>query len=132
MTILITAIVIFFLMLALQGLFAGYETGFVSTNPIRIRHLAEEEGIPRAKRLLRHINEPGQMLTTLLIGTNLAVVAGTLAWLVVTVALGVWYRPTRAGRKVAYLTLVSFVLLLVALGVMLLADTQHGGGGPVT
>ena len=58
----------------------------------------------------------------LVMATNL-----TFAWLVVTVAVGVWYRPTLAGRKVAYLTLVSFVLLLIALGVMLLAGTQHGG-----
>ena len=58
----------------------------------------------------------------LVMATNL-----TLAWLVVTVAVGAWYRPAQAGRKVAYLTVVSFVLLLVALGVMLLAETEHGG-----
>jgi len=58
----------------------------------------------------------------LVMATNL-----TLAWLVVTVVVGIWYRPAQAGRKVAYLTLVTFVLLLIALGVMLLADTQHGG-----
>ena len=37
------------------------------------------------------------------------------------------YKPARAGRKVAYLTLVSFVFLVVVLGVGLWLDTAHGG-----
>lgn len=73
------SLLIFGCAVVLQGLFAGYETGFVSTNPIRIRHLAVEEKNARAARLLGHINNPGRMLTTLLIGTNLAVIAGTIA-----------------------------------------------------
>jgi hypothetical protein len=37
------------------------------------------------------------------------------------------YRPARRGRKVAYLTVVSFVFLVVALSVFFLVSTQHGG-----
>jgi len=77
MMLLVSAIV-FVLALVLQALFAGYETGFVSANPIRVRHLAEEENSPKAKCLLRHLDHPDQMLTTLLIGTNLMVVICTL------------------------------------------------------
>jgi len=50
-----------------------------------------------------------------------------LGWLVVTVGISIFYRPARAGRKVAYLTLMSFVFLVIALGMGLLLDTRHGG-----
>lgn len=63
----------------LQALFAGYETGFVSTNPIRIRFLAEEENMSRARRLMNYSTRPDLMLTMLLIGTNLCTVGGTMA-----------------------------------------------------
>ena len=36
-------------------------------------------------------------------------------WLVLHAIIGAVYRPIRQGRKVAYLTLVSFVFLVVAL-----------------
>ena len=47
---------------------------------------------------------------------------GTLAmfaWLLLHVIIGAIYRPNRQGRKVAYLTLVSFVFLVVALALAL-------------
>jgi CBS domain containing-hemolysin-like protein len=75
---LLVPVLIFFAAILLQALFSGYETGFVSANPIRIRFLAEEEHSRRAARLLRHIKEPDSMLTTLLIGTNVSVVISTL------------------------------------------------------
>ena len=62
----------------LQALLTGYETGFVSANIIRIRHLAEEENDARAARLLRHMMAPGRMLTMLLIGSNLMIVTCTI------------------------------------------------------
>ncbi len=71
-------LLIFLVALLLQALFAGYETGFVSSNTIRVRYLAEEERSSSATRLLRAIDKPDRMLTTLLIGTNLTVVVCTL------------------------------------------------------
>ena len=50
-------------------------------------------------------------------------------WLLIAVLLGALYRPARRGRKVAYLTVVSFVFLLIVLGVGLAFDTQHWGSG---
>lgn len=57
--------------------------------------------------------------------------------IVVTVAMFVWlagcrlagwaYRPAREGRKVAYLTVVSFIFLVFALAVGLLLETRHSG-----
>lgn len=76
----------FLLMLALvvvsillNGLFAGYETGFVSADRIRMRFLSEEEKDAGAAVLLRHMANPDRMLTTVLVGTNLSLIIGTMA-----------------------------------------------------
>jgi len=52
---------------------------------------------------------------------------GMFAWLLASVVVGSLYRPVRAGRKVAYLTVASFVFLVVTLSAMLFMNTQHGG-----
>jgi ABC-type transport system involved in cytochrome c biogenesis permease subunit len=66
---------------------------------------------------------------------------GRLAWtdpfIVSTLAMFVWlagsiifaalYKPLRQGPKMAYLTVVSFVLLVTVLCVGLLAKREHGG-----
>jgi len=55
-------------------------------------------------------------------------------WLVLSSGIGLVYRPVRQGRKVAYLTMVSFVFLVIALWSMLGAGTRHlnrdAGGRP--
>ncbi len=79
MSVIIMPVAIFFLSIALNGLFAGYETGFISMDRIRIRYLAEEENHEKAKRLLRDIENPDKMLTVVLVGTNVALIIGTLA-----------------------------------------------------
>jgi putative hemolysin len=73
------ALGILFVSIVAQALFAGYETGFVSLNPLRIRYLAEEEGRGSAKRLLQYSGKPDQMLAMLLIGTNIATVVASIA-----------------------------------------------------
>ncbi|MFW6125058.1 MAG: hypothetical protein ACOC46_02820, partial [Pirellulales bacterium] len=50
-----------------------------------------------------------------------------LVWLLTAVALTARTRVARQGRAVAYLTVVSFVFLAVALAAMLVLDTRHGG-----
>ena len=35
------------------------------------------------------------------------------------------YKPARQGRKVAYLTLASFVFLALVLGIVLLGPSRH-------
>lgn len=52
---------------------------------------------------------------------------GLFGWLVLSTAVGVVYKPTRQGRKVAYLTVVSFVFLVVALGIGMSVVTEHSG-----
>jgi putative hemolysin len=75
----ITAFILFGLGIALNAFFAGYETGFVATNRIRVRHMAEAEGDVRAARLLQYLVHPERMITVVLIGTNMALVMGTIA-----------------------------------------------------
>jgi ABC-type transport system involved in cytochrome c biogenesis permease subunit len=46
-------------------------------------------------------------------------------WLLIAAIFNVVYRPARRGRKVAYLTVVSFGFLVVALCTFLLVDSGH-------
>jgi ABC-type uncharacterized transport system permease subunit len=48
-------------------------------------------------------------------------------WLMLSSGIGVVYRPVREGRKVAYLTVVSFVFLAIALWSVLSNGTRHLG-----
>ncbi len=50
-----------------------------------------------------------------------------LLWLVSAAVFNVVYRPARRGRKVAYLTVVSFGFLVLSLSMFLLVDSEHGG-----
>jgi ABC-type uncharacterized transport system permease subunit len=61
---------------------------------------------------------------------NDPVVLSTLVmfgWLLASAGIGVFYRPAREGRKVAFLTMLSFLFLVIALGAVLSANTRHGG-----
>ena len=69
----------------LSALFSGFETGFFSSNQIRVRYLAENEGQDRARRMMAHYERPGRLIATLLVGNNLVLV---LATLLLTAVLG--------------------------------------------
>lgn len=51
-----------------------------------------------------------------------------LAWMLAAALFSAMYRPARQGRKVAYLTVVSFLFLVAVLGYQLVAPSVHGGG----
>lgn len=53
-----------------------------------------------------------------------------LVWLLVVSVFGVLYKPARQGRKVAYLTVASFIFLAMVLGIMLSGRTRHAGVRP--
>jgi ABC-type uncharacterized transport system permease subunit len=53
--------------------------------------------------------------------------AAMLLWLIVAEVFRLLYPAARRGRKVAYLTLASFVFLIIALASLMLMDTIHGG-----
>jgi hypothetical protein len=50
-----------------------------------------------------------------------------LAWVFAATAFNALYKPARHGRKVAYLTVASFVFLAIVLAVLVVGDSQHGG-----
>jgi ABC-type uncharacterized transport system permease subunit len=52
--------------------------------------------------------------------------AGMLLWLIAAEVFRLVYPAARRGRKVAYLTLASFVFLVIALASLMLVDTVHG------
>ena len=50
-------------------------------------------------------------------------------WLLAAAVLGAVHRPARRGRQVAYLTIASFIFLLIVLAAGLLMDSRHWGRG---
>ena len=48
-----------------------------------------------------------------------------LLWLIAVALFNSLYKPSRQGRKVAYLTVASFVFLAMVLGIVLSGRTQH-------
>ncbi len=48
-------------------------------------------------------------------------------WLIVAAGFSILYRPARQGRKVAYLTLVSFVFLALSIVVRFWLPSEHAG-----
>jgi peptidoglycan/LPS O-acetylase OafA/YrhL len=46
-------------------------------------------------------------------------------WLAVVLVFQARYKPARQGRKVAYLTLATFVVLALVLALVLLVPSQH-------
>lgn len=49
-----------------------------------------------------------------------------LVWMLAAAIFSVVYRPARQGRKVAYLTVASFLFLAAVLGYQLVAPSVHG------
>ncbi len=79
MSFILIALSVFVLGVVLNGLFAGYETGFISADRIRIHFFSVEEKNARATKLLREMDHPEKMLTMVLIGTNISLIVGTMA-----------------------------------------------------
>lgn len=54
-----------------------------------------------------------------------------LVWLLAAATFSVCYRPARQGRKVAYLTVASFLFLVLAMVIWLSSPSEHapGSGG---
>ncbi len=69
---------IFILALIFSAVFSGFETAFYACNPIRVRHLAQQGGKNNARRLQRYLDRPERMITAVLIGNNIALLAATI------------------------------------------------------
>ena len=147
MLIVVTTVAMFVLGIILNGLFAGYETGFISADRIRVRYLAEDEEDPRAIRLLKHLDHPDRMLTVVLVGTNVSLIFGTLAitkqiehvWLSTLIATPMYLifaeivpksvfrrHPTRLSlRMLPVIRFFEFVLLPLTVPTMLCVKTAN-------
>ena len=49
-----------------------------------------------------------------------------LVWMLAAAVFSLFYKPARQGRKVAYLTVASFLFLVLALGIQLASSSGHG------
>lgn len=66
-------------LILLSGFFSGSETGMMSLNRYRLRHLARK-GLPNAKRVSRLLERPDRLLGVILIGNTFAnVLASAIA-----------------------------------------------------
>ncbi|MCP4284995.1 MAG: HlyC/CorC family transporter [Gammaproteobacteria bacterium] len=72
----VTTLLIMALCLLLEGFFSGSEIGVVSADQIKLRHKAAK-GSKGAKLALKMLEKPEWLLSTTLVGTNIAVVTNT-------------------------------------------------------
>lgn len=90
-----------------SGLFSGLETGVYSLNRVRL-HLLSHRGRRSARALQKMLAEPGPLLATLLIGTNVANNLATSAMSVIFEA-GAWGPWQIVGAVVLIETPLLFV-----------------------
>ena len=88
------------------GFFAGVETGFLSVPRVRLLSLVRQSS-PRAKRLSKILGDMSRVLTTLLVGNNLASVLFSTA----TAALGARLFSDMPATRSAW-SLTAAVLML--------------------
>lgn len=69
-----TLFIILGVLLVLSAFFSGSETGMMSVNPYRLKHL-ENENHPSAKRVAELLKRPDRLIGLILIGNNLVNIA---------------------------------------------------------
>lgn len=94
------------LLLLLSAFFSGSETALFAANRLKLRHL-KEEGHARARMALHLLEHPARLLSTILVGNN---IANTAAAVVATATLVRLLGPERGSL---YAFLVVTVLLLI-------------------
>ncbi len=73
---LIVKFVVLFVLLLLSGFFSGSETALIGIGRIKARSLLKR-GVKGAETVQRLVNEPGALLTTVLIGNNIVNIAAS-------------------------------------------------------
>lgn len=96
----IAPLVILGLCILFEALFSGSELALVSADKVRLRHHAEAGG--RAKKvILGFLDDPGELITTSLVGTNICVVLSTV---VATLTLMQWFPQHAEWVSLAVMT----------------------------
>jgi CBS domain containing-hemolysin-like protein len=100
-----TQLIILFILLALSAFFSAAETALTTVNKLRIRSL-EDDDVRGAKTVSKLIEEPGKMLSAILIGNNIANI--TASSLSTTLAIE-YFGNQWVGLATGFLTL--FILI---------------------
>ena len=82
-------VILFLLCLAGAAFFAGMETGIISLNRMRLRHLAEK-GDKSARILQNFLEQPDRLLGATLVGTNLFIVMASVVSANRGASMGAW------------------------------------------
>ncbi len=98
-------VVILVILLGLSAFFSSAETALTTVNKIKMRSLADD-GNKRAKKVLKLIENPGKMLSAILIGNNIVNLSASS--LTTTIAIGFG-----ADIAVAIATGIITVLILI-------------------
>lgn len=96
-----------FLLLLLSAFFSGSETALFAANRLRMRQMSEE-GNRRATLVVRLLEDPGRLLTTLLVGNNIVNIAASVLTTAILVA---WFGSQR-GTVYAILLLATVLLVI--------------------
>ena len=98
-------LVILFILLGLSAFFSSAETALTTVNKMRIRALIEE-GNKRAAKVGKILDNPGKMLSAVLIGNNIVnISASSLATVLATKLFG----SSGAGIATGVLTLLILI-----------------------
>jgi putative hemolysin len=100
-------LIVLIILLLLSAFFSGSETALFAANRLRMRQLAEE-GHKRASLVVRLLEDPGRLLTTLLVGNNIVNIAASVLTTAILVA---WFGPQR-GSVYAILVLATVLLVI--------------------
>jgi CBS domain containing-hemolysin-like protein len=116
-------VVLFFMCLLFSAFFSSSETAFISLQKLRLRHLARTDhaDTDAAKQVATMTEKPERLLTTVLLGNNLAnTAAAALATILIATAL-------TEGQSVLVTTLgVSMLLLIFAEVFPKVVATRYG------
>ena len=82
-----TQLIILIILLALSAFFSSSETALTTVNKLRMRSLADDD-IRGAKMVLKLIEEPGKMLSAILIGNNIVNI--TASSIATAMAIKLW------------------------------------------
>ncbi len=112
-------LVLLLICLVLSALFSSSETAFLSLQRVRLKHEVNTK-VKGAEQVARLLEQPGRLLSTILLGNNLVNTAA--AALATALAVNVWGQ----GGVAIVIGLVTVVLLVFAETTPKTIATQHG------
>ncbi len=105
-------LILFFFFLILSAFFSGSETAFFSLSKVKLQHL-KESGIPAALRVVKLLEEPKELLITILIGNTLVNVAASTIAALLTAEISVGFGFSKdLAIILEIIIVVAFLLVL--------------------